>query len=258
MTPLPLRHWPGLAPRPAHAAPAPQLVTPQQTPSAQCADLHCRSSVQGLPSSCAPTHAPALQKLPAAQSSSFAHAVRHVVVPHWYAPHVRWTIGQWPPPSQVVTSVSVPPAHAGVPQETAFGALWHASASVPSQLRPHTASPTLVLHAACPGFGCPTTGTQVPSLPETPHASHEPVQPVSQQKLSTQWLEAHSLLVLHALPCSFAQWPALEVDALHDAPTPQLALPQQTPLVQKPLGHADGSVHGTPSPSIGTQNPPLQ
>jgi hypothetical protein len=60
------------------------------------------------------------------------------------------------------------------------------------------------------------------------------------------------------VPCSFAQRPALVVVALQDAPAPQLALPQQTPFVQKPLGHAEGSVHGTPRPSIGTQKPDLQ
>jgi hypothetical protein len=80
----------------------------------------------------------------------------------------------------------MPPAHDGVPHETVAGASWQSDASVPLQERPQIGSPGVVLHAAWPGRGCPTTGTHVPSFPDTPHASHLPVQLVSQQKPSTQ------------------------------------------------------------------------
>jgi hypothetical protein len=63
---------------------------------------------------------------------------------------------------------------------------------------------------------------------------------------------------VHVVPWSFSQCPAVVVDALHDEPSPHEAEPQHTPLVQKPLGHAVGSVQGVPSPSIGTQTPVLQ
>jgi hypothetical protein len=129
---------------------------------------------------------------------------------------------------------------------------------VPSQRRPHTGSPGVALHAAWFGSGWPTIGVQVPSLPETLHASHDPVHDVEQQKPSTQLLLAHSAAAAQVEPASFLQVPLVSGVASHDAPAPQVPVAQQTPSVQKPLGHALASAHVAPRPSMGTHKPPLQ
>jgi hypothetical protein len=41
-------------------------------------------------------------------------------------------------------------------------------------------------------------------------------------------------------------------------PSPQVATPQQTPSVQKPVAHVVGSLHLSPRPIAGTQALPLQ
>jgi hypothetical protein len=59
-----------------------------------------------------------------------------------------------------------------------------------------------------------------------------------QQTPSTQCPLAHSLLAAHVVASTLKQAPG---DALvappHAAPAPQLATPQHTPLVQKPVPH---------------------
>jgi hypothetical protein len=82
---------------------------------------------------------------------------------------------------QVETSFSMPPVHDAVPHEVAVVALWHARLSVPLHDSPQVGSVVVALHAGWPVFGWPTIGVQVPSLPETLHASHEPVHELLQQ-----------------------------------------------------------------------------
>ncbi len=80
--PFRFRQVPANGPSAEHAAPAPQLATPQHTPSVHRFDAHCVASMQVSPSACLPTHAPALQKYPVAHSESIAHTVRHDVAAH--------------------------------------------------------------------------------------------------------------------------------------------------------------------------------
>jgi hypothetical protein len=98
----------------------------------------------------------------------------------------------------------------------------------------------------------------VPSLPETLHASQEPVHELLQQYPSAQLPDAHSPLLTHVVPLNLRHVPFVRVVALHDAPAPHGPVAQQTPSVQYPLGHAEASVHAAPRPSIGTQKPALQ
>jgi hypothetical protein len=56
------------------------------------------------------------------------------------------------------------------------------------------------MQAVRPPRGGPETGVQVPVLPATSHASHWPVQGVSQQKPSTQVPVAHRSSGPHGCP----------------------------------------------------------
>jgi hypothetical protein len=75
------------------------------------------------------------------------------------------------------------------------------SPTVPSQLPAQTV-PSLA-HAWREPTGAPTTGMQLPSLPATLHASHWPVHGSVQHTPSTQIPDAHSALVLQAVPAPF-------------------------------------------------------
>jgi len=215
-----MRHVPTAGPGPAHAAPEPQLATVQHTLpvelSAQCPDAHSMSFVHVSPSACAATHEPDLQKLPFEHSSSIVHVERHAVVPHEYTPQVFVAVLHAPLPSQVETSVSMPPAQLATPHATVVNALWHAKLSVPLHESPHVRSVGVVLHAGWPVFGCPTIAEHVPSLPGTLHASHGAVQVPLQQNPSTQWPDPHSASTAHATPLSFRQRPRVDGDASHE------------------------------------------
>jgi hypothetical protein len=85
--------------------------------------------------------------------------------------------------------VAIPPAHEGAPQITLPFGYVHAAAVVPSHAPPH-AEPS-VLHATRVLRGMPLTGVQMPSVSLSLHASHCPLQPVSQQTPSEQCVLAH-------------------------------------------------------------------
>ena len=79
---------------------------------------------------------------------------------------------------------------------------------VPSQLPPHT-EPSDVQTGREPCGAPEVSVEQVPSLPTTSHASHWPVQAVSQQRPSTQELDAQSPLARHAVPSACAKVAAI-------------------------------------------------
>src|SRR5438477_464737 len=76
------------------------------------------------------------------------------------------------------------------------------------QLPPHT-EPSDVQTGREPCGAPEVSVEQVPSLPTTSHASHWPVQAVSQQRPSTQELDAQSPLARHAVPSACAKVAAI-------------------------------------------------
>jgi hypothetical protein len=106
--PFVFAHTPFFAPA-AHEAPAPQLATPQQTPSVQKSGApHELPSTQGSPRFAGAMHEPDLQMNPAAQSVAEAHVVLHESAPHENAPQLLGASPQLPAPSQVLACVSTP------------------------------------------------------------------------------------------------------------------------------------------------------
>lgn len=107
---------------------------------------------------------------------SITQLVLHAVAPQEYGAH-GFVLGvQWPPPSHVERTVSMPLVHAGVPQVAVVEAKWQAAVSVPLHDVPQPASGEKE-SAAHPcrvepvgSRGAPTTGTQVPTLPGSAHA----------------------------------------------------------------------------------------
>jgi hypothetical protein len=97
----------------AHELPASHIALPQQTPSVQKSPVeHVPEAAHGSPSPGAGTHAPSLQRFPAAQSVSAVHVDLHDATSHPYVPHARGMSLHLPPPSQVLAWVSIPAEHA--------------------------------------------------------------------------------------------------------------------------------------------------
>jgi hypothetical protein len=118
------------------------------------------------------------------------HAVRHSEAPHTYGSQAWvWIGGHAPAPLQLAARVAVPPEHDASRQEVEAVGYAHVARPVPSQAPPHI-EPSLA-HAARPFTGAPVTGEQVPAFPARLHASHWPLQAVSQQTPSAQLPLAH-------------------------------------------------------------------
>ena len=83
------------------------------------------------------------------------------------------------------------------------------------------------------------------------------MQLVLQHTLSTQKPLPQSLPIVHAVPFTFVQVPALPL-TLQALPAPQLATSQHTLFVQKPLWQTDDAVHTEEVGSFGRHCPPLQ
>ena len=67
---------------PLHLEPLAQLLLEQQTESTQFPEVHWFAAVHALPPAFLPTHTPAVQKFPAAQSVSAVQADLHAVAAH--------------------------------------------------------------------------------------------------------------------------------------------------------------------------------
>jgi hypothetical protein len=103
-------------------------------------------------------------------------------------------------------------------------------------------------HASRPPWGAPTTGEHVPSLPDTSHASHCPVQAPLQQYPSTQNPLAHSSFDVHAPLGSFATqacWTGSQY-ALAAQSASLAQEPWQTRLVPSHVPSAHGGLPGWP------------
>jgi hypothetical protein len=116
--------------------------------------------------------------------------------------------GQEPAPSQLAASTATPLLHDGLRQLAPLPGYAQAAGCVPSQAPPQTEPSDT--QGARPVRGTPATAVQVPTLPDSPHASHWPLQALSQQTPSTQCPDAHWFAPPQVCPCvsSGTQTPA--------------------------------------------------
>jgi hypothetical protein len=144
----------------------------------------------------------------------------------------------------------------------------HEVVVVPSQTAVvQTASPLPLVHAArTVPWGAPAIGTHLPfpagAAPATSHASHWPLQAVSQQTPSAHEPDAHSEPSAQTVPSFFVQVPSLP-GAAHVEPDGQAFSPaggaQHTASTHlAPTAQSVAVVHLPPSPSSATHMPPLQ
>ena len=138
-----------------------------------------------IPGSFRERQAPATQSEPAEQSPSEEQALLQAFGPQMYAPQLDCVrAGQLPAPSHEAAAVEIPAEQ--LEARHCVAALGYAQTvrEEPSQVPPQ-ALPS-VAQAGRPSRGSPTTAVQTPTLPPTLHASHWPLQAVSQQTPSTQ------------------------------------------------------------------------
>lgn len=154
---------PGCAP--LHVPVGAQVELVQQTPSTHASpDLHCALDVHDAPAPSSDTHAPALQKKPAAQSVLDEQPVRQAAPTQLKTPHdFAVENEQSPLPLHPAASYSTPPAQIEVPvQVVDEPGKWHAETSLPlhdALLQLPSPLPS-VGHAARVEGGAPVTGTQ--------------------------------------------------------------------------------------------------
>ena len=109
----------------------------------------------------------------------------------------------------------------------------HVLATMPSHVPPH-AVPSLV-HGVRPPAGDPLCGEQVPSEPGLLHAAHCSPQTLSQQTLSTQKPEVHSVAPAHVEPSGFF--------GLHTPAEQKLPATQSPSRTQPPAHAVDAALH---------------
>ena len=159
-----------------------------------------------------------------------------------------------PAPSQKAIPVSTPPVHEAAAQLVDVPLIEaHLVRSAPSQAAWQAPDPEQAVRAPCTA---PATATHVPTLPPTSHASHWPVQALSQQTPSTQLPEPHSAPDVHVVASGFAQVPVPL--ALHLSGAVQEETRQHTPSTHLPDVHCEGLVQTVPAPPVVTHAPPLQ
>lgn len=205
-----------------------------------------------------PTHAwvAVSQVLPVAQSSALVHDVLQPVAPHAYVPHVTVVGGAHAPfASHIRALIEVRSMQVAVLQTTPTCDPTNAAQAFrtfPSQ----TVAEQLLLgsgvaHAPRAPCGAPVTGVQVPFA--TSHASHCPVQAVSQHTPSAQWPLVHASMLGHTSPFArvFSHMPALH----HPSAAQSLVVTQL--IVQAPLVQRNGS-QSTPPAFVAHAPEPLQ
>jgi hypothetical protein len=131
--------------------------------------------------------------------------------------------------------VATPPTQLAPRQVTPASGKAQATRLEPSQAPPQ-AEPSEA-HCGRPLTGAPTTGEQVPVSTPRLHASHWPVQPVSQQTPSTQWPFAHWFEPEQVAPSARS---AVQTPAEHQKPLVQSASRVQ-PLAQAVGPHRFGA-----------------
>jgi hypothetical protein len=190
------------APLLLHFWQVPQALTEQQAPSTQLPDVHCPPEVQAAPSGFRP-QLPPLQ-VPELQSPSPLQVCRHTPAAesHLKLPH-DWVCmaGQAPAPSHLASSTAV---------LVLEGQLFSRQVVlVPHllQLPPASHLPSLPQLVGALATHIPAGSTvpaatflHVPTDPVTLQLLHWPLQALSQQMLSTQKPEAHSVLPEHDPP----------------------------------------------------------
>ncbi len=206
---------------------------------------------------------PEMHTKPVAQSVVAAHETWQLLIAglHAYGLHDFTAPGsQVPLPSQVLGADAVSPAHeAGAQIVDDPGCPAHVVRFMPSQLLALQVSAPAAQGVRAP-CGTPVIAAQVPRVAPS-HASHSPVHAELQQTPSTQNCERQTALPEHAAPFVARQVPATlapALDGAHCIPLPQVAFPQHTPSVQKPLAQSVDAVHRSPSPGTGVHVSPLQ
>jgi len=177
-------------PATSHAWHWPAQAALQQTPSVQKPLAHWLAAPHASPGIFFATHVPAEHQAVAAQSESEEHVVLQSVAPQAKWPQLRVTAAaQFPVPAHFVSSVAVPAAHEGARHCVETPGYAHAAAFVPSQAPAHD-EPSESQAVRWPR-GAPVTDLHVPALPVSAHASHWPLQALSQQTPSVQKPLAH-------------------------------------------------------------------
>jgi hypothetical protein len=138
---------------------------------------------------------------PVAQSVLLAQDVLQAVAPHAYGLHALFTgTLHAPEPLHVAASDC---SFLTLSQLAALHTVDGPAYTQPSRLLPSHEDPHVVPYAAHAGrepTGAPDAALHVPTLPAMLHASHCPVQVVSQHTPSTQFHDAHSAPALQAVP----------------------------------------------------------
>jgi hypothetical protein len=161
---------------------------------------HSDGALQDFPKSPAGSHAPALQKYPAAQSARTVHEVLHAVAPHAYAPHGTAVSPHAPAPVQVFACVSMPPLHELLLHAVPLAGYVHAVRTAPSQWGPHSLPTPVPVQAARVPRGAPVTATHLPGEAPSAHASHCPSQAAVQHRPSAQNPLLHIPALEQAVP----------------------------------------------------------
>ena len=159
-------------------------------------------------------------------------------------------VGQLPVPTHVVMSDAMPSLQLGGAHVTLEpGGVPHALRMEPLHWALQSPVP---LHAERAPWGAPETALHVPSAPPTSHASHWPVQAVSQQRPSTQRPDAHRVPLVHAVPLGSLHVPGSS-GLLHLLGAPQVELVQHVPSMQvSPVAQGAVVLHGEPLVPLGT------
>jgi hypothetical protein len=175
----------------------------QHTPSTQYPVTQSEAAAQALPCIFLTTHLLVASQYEAeSQSAAVVHVVLQPTVPHPYGAQVlgAGAIPHAPAPSQYAAPLSTPPMQVLATHAIDVDGYAHdtlAPSHVPAQA-------PVPLHAVRVPRGAPVTSLHVPTLPDSLHASHEPVHARSQHTPSAQKPLVHCAPVTHALPLATA------------------------------------------------------
>jgi len=198
---------------PVQAWQAAQLVLPQQRLSMQWPEVHSLSAPQALPFGFLFWQAAAeLQNCVLGQGAVvLLQPPEHIIMlaAHWLLEHGVPEPGAQPPLlSQVGAGVATPFVQLGFPHITFDPGNTQATRLAPPHIPAHMPVPPVHCCRTVPR-GAPVTTTQLPLVVVSPQDSHWPVQSLSQQKPSAQWLVMQSPAPAQAWPCLALHTPAL-------------------------------------------------
>jgi hypothetical protein len=228
-----------------HAAQIESHATSQQTPSTQKPLAHSDAPPHAAPGAPFGTHAPALQMLPFAQSTSVMHEGTHAPFPQTSGAHgVLAPATQVPFPSHKLAEVCTPAVH-DCAAHTAPAA-YFAHAPFPSHVPfvPHDAAPASTHSPSGLVFAAIAPHTPSAPLPffTAVHATHVPPHATSQQTPSAQNPDEHSCAAAQSAPgADFATHAPLE----HHSPATQSASVEHEPR-QAVAPQANGAHESVP------------